>query len=178
MPNILQATGADNGYLIRKNDGSIFKATPSYAYLTWNGNVTSSGGTKNQVNWIQGTYSTTGISLFSLIANNGIQYDGTRTLLHEITYTYTADVASNDRTVKFYAYKNPSAITNPAIGGLIAGSTTTSILRTSINDTDSVSSTFAVSLSFGDVIRFYVSNVENNDVIDVIDASIKIKNVY
>lgn len=154
-------------------------AAPSFHYSTFESNAVSSGGTQNQVNWIQGSLTTTLESGFTIAANNTITYSGGTALTRffEVTYTATATVGSNDRTVVFSCFKNPNALTNPNAGLRVVGSRTTSILRTSINDTDSVSSTFMVGLILNDTLRFYVSNVEDNGAVTVADLSIAIKAV-
>jgi hypothetical protein len=174
MPISLTTPGS--GDLMQYNGTNWVNIIPGIAYANWNDNATSSGGTLNQVNWIQGTFGTSLSTNFTLTANNTFTYTGSQTANFEISYTATAAVASNDRTIQFTAWKNPSAVTNP-VGSYIAGSRSTSILRTSISDTDTVSATTFVSLATNDVVRFYCSNVENNDSVTVVDFSIKISRI-
>jgi len=154
---------------------------PPSVYAYWDDNVTSSLGTQNAVNWLQGTYVIELSRDFTILANNTFRYDGLLTggasKLFEVEYFGTPIVGSNDRTIWVTAYKNPSAILNPVVSGLIAGSRGVSTLRTSINDTTGVANRFVVSLAPNDTVRFYVSNRENNDAITMTDWRIKIKTI-
>ena len=148
----------------------------SYAIQHWDDNATASGiGGINNIYKIQGT------------ATNGIEGGGDITVSSPNTYTFiglvkkyfnfvftlTPIVTSNDRTLHFYLYLNPTADTNPNIAGRVGGSRVVSITRTAINDTESVTGQCLVQMNTNDVVSLFVVNVENNDVITIVDYRVK-----
>lgn len=165
------------GDILRYDGSQWVNYKPPAFYGYWDDNATSSLGVQNNINWMQGTYITTVNIGFTIGANNGFIYSGVSRIF-EVEYDATPIVGSNDRTIWLTAYKNPDAILNPNVSGLISGSRAVSTLRTAIEDTDGMSGRFTVELTGGDVLRFYVSNKENNDAIVVTDWRLKIKAIY
>lgn len=157
--------------------------TTSRIYGYMDGNATSSGGTQNVYNWIQGTITTSLLNNFTFGANNTITYTGTTTKNFKITFSGAPTVGSNDRTCYFIFIKNPAVLTTPATAppanptGYIAGSRAVSTLRTAVNDTDGISGLFTVSLATNDTLRAYCANVENNDAITVNDWRFAIEEI-
>lgn len=146
---------------------------PERSYLSqfWDDNAVASGaGGINNIYQIQGA-ATTGINYgnLSVISPNVFELGGALSGIFLINFILTPTVTSNDRTIHFYLYKNPSAATNPDIAGRVGGSRVVSITRSSINDTESVSGQCHVSLVPGDTISLFAVNVENNDVITIVD---------
>lgn len=170
-------TGNDGGRTVPNRQYVDEGLDRSRAYFAMEGNITSSGGTQNQINWIQGTLTDVSLKDFTTTANNSYTYIGTETKFFDVQYSATPTAESNDRTVKIWCYKNPSAITDPLIAGRVLGSAGTCIVRTSILDTDMVSGSFGVELATNDVLRWYVSNTENASAVTIADFSVCIRRV-
>jgi len=144
------------------------------------GNTTPSGGTNDVINWLQGPLAISYASAFTLTTNNTITYSSLfpdyNPQTFEVTYAGLCTTPSNDRTIQISLYKNPTTIINPPIGELVTTSTLQVVART--NDSPSFSSgSFTVSLTSGNTLRFYTTNLENNDAPTVVDFKISIKPV-
>lgn len=157
-------------------DDQINSLRSHYYFGAFQNNATASGGTQNQINYVRGIPTVSSSFGFNGIANNGFQYTATRTALFQITTNFTPIVTSNDRTVYFTTYLNPNLLINPA-GSHLVGSRCVNMVRTSISDTSSVSSTFVVQLNQSDIIRCFCQNVENNDSVTVVDFAITIREI-
>lgn len=157
------------------NNGVWTELFQLYGSWAFEGNATSSGGTLNQWNWVQGTFSNSAtVGGLATGSNNSFVYSDPLTKMFKVTYCATPITSSNDRTAQIKFWKNGSAITNPS-GASIVGSRSTSILRTSINDTRGMAGVFTISLAQNDNIRAYIANTENNDAITVSDFSVVIE---
>lgn len=174
-------TSPAEGHLLRYDavDRRFRNFLPSLAFAFWDSNATSSGGLFNQVNWVQGTFNGTQLLRnFTIGTNNGFTYTASRNINIEIRYVVVATTTGNDRTLRFNWYRNPSALTNPAIGGLIGGSGSTMIARQSSDDTESCSGqAFVLSIAQNDVFRMYVTNVENADSATILDCRVAIREI-
>lgn len=176
MANILPSLPLTHMLTFNSVSGNVTPVPRVVGAWAFEGNATSSGGTLNQWNWIQGTLTQTElVGDLTLTANNTLTYTGAVTpRMFKITYSATPTTTSNDRTAQIKYWKNPSAVTNPG-GASVLGSRSTSILRTAINDTRGMAAVFVVSLATNDTLRAYVANTENNDAITVDDFSFVIE---
>lgn len=154
------------GQILRWDSSQWVNYTRPVLSLYWNSNGTSSGGTQNQINWVQGAYVTKLNKQWTIVADNGIQFDGTVTQ-HVMIHAVIEPIASNnDRSVQFRWYKNPDLVTNPTVG-LILGSTASIVARQNIGDSEQAVTLTTVDVANGDILRLYCVNTENNDAVTV-----------
>lgn len=180
FPNITTATQTNCLYI--DANGDITKgAAPTapfsaFNYAGFSSNGTSSGGVQNQINWIQGSLSSVSSNAFvTLGANNTFTYNGGGSTALEISYSFTPNTTSTDRTLNIYVYVNPDALVNPTVGQ-VTSSKIVSTVRSAINATNTMTGFCAVVVAPTNTIRFYCQNTETADPVTFTEANIKIKN--
>lgn len=150
---------------------------PSKICSYFNDNAVPTAGVQNQVNWVTGTFVTpmAGIN-FTIGANNSFTYNGTASIGVHCSFMVTAKTTGNKLQCIFTAYKNPTALINPNIAGLISGSRCYVFTQNAIiDDTFSTSGQFCAMLNTGDIIRFYATNIDNDDAIIAVDMRVMIQ---
>ena len=168
---------------------TIITSVPNpYMYGYLQDNTTSSTSGQNNIGFVAGSYTVDASQLISYNSTGNVfTYTGTVTQRFRVSYSITPLAGSNTRTVHVVALKNATANTGtytaPSTytvtgGTLINGSRTIGVVSAGINDTQTQSGLFTVSLATNDTVRFFTVNVENNDTITIPDFSFSFNPIY